>query len=136
MARKRSATEEAPSRTRGTGGARATELHKSLDRAAQKLEESTSLRPGHIVLRLGGAGGGNFAFQCSEGKVRLVESPTAGADELPLVEVLADAETARAIIDGEKDAQKQFFSGGIRVRGDLRYFSDLAVELGLLETPL
>jgi hypothetical protein len=65
-----------------------------------------------------------------------VESPAAGADELPLVEVLADAETVRAIIDGEKDAQKQFFSGGIRVRGDLRYFSDLAVELGLLKTPL
>jgi hypothetical protein len=26
--------------------------------------------------------------------------------------------------------------GGLRIRGDLRYFSDLAVELGILETPL
>jgi len=31
---------------------------------------------------------------------------------------------------------KHFLAGGFRVRGDLRYFSDLAMEIGILENPL
>jgi hypothetical protein len=50
--------------------------------------------------------------------------------------VLGDANVVRAIFDGEKDAVKQFLVGGLRVRGDLRHFSDLFLELGILKTPL
>jgi SCP-2 sterol transfer family len=111
-------------------------LHNSLRRLAQRLRESKSLRQGDIVFRLAGSAAGNYCLECSESEVRVAESAAAGADRQPLIEVMGDAETIRAIIDGEKDATKQFLVGGIRVRGDLRYLSDLALELGLLKAPL
>jgi hypothetical protein len=66
----------------------------------------------------------------------MVPAAEAGLEREPVLEIHADAETVQRILDGEKDAAKQFFAGGIRVRGDLRYLSDVALELGLLEQPL
>ncbi len=117
------------------GKARAS-LNDSLGRLAQRLRESKSLRRGDIVFRLVGPAGGNYCLECSESEVRVAEFAAAGADRQPLIEVMGGAETIRAIIDGEKDATKQFLAGGIRVRGDLRYLSDMALELGVLKAPL
>ncbi len=36
----------------------------------------------------------------------------------------------------QKDAVREFLAGGLRVRGDLRYLSDLGMELGFLHRPL
>ena len=41
-----------------------------------------------------------------------------------------------AILAGTKDARKEFLAGGFRVRGDLRYLSNVALELGILKEPL
>ena len=57
---------------------------------------------------------------------------TAGA---PHVEVIGDANRIRAILEGRKEGRLQFYAGGIRVRGDLQYLSDLAYEMGLIKEP-
>ena len=113
-----------------------TDLHNSLGRLAQKLRDSASMRPGDIVLRLSGPAGGSYGLECSERDINVVESPAVGAERRPLIEVMGPADVIRAIIDGEEDARRRFIAGGIRVRGDLRYLSDLALELGLLKEPL
>lgn len=64
---------------------------------------------------------------------------TADEDDLerqPLLEVMGDRKRIQAILDGKKDARAQFLAGGLRIRGDLRYFGELAVELGILDEPL
>jgi hypothetical protein len=68
--------------------------------------------------------------------VQVLDAADAPLDREVALEIRGDAETVQAIIDGEKDAAKEFFAGGIRVRGDLRYLSDVMLELGLLERPL
>jgi hypothetical protein len=50
--------------------------------------------------------------------------------------VIGDARRIRGILEGEKDATRQFLAGGFRIRGDLQYASDLALELGYIEQPL
>jgi len=52
------------------------------------------------------------------------------------VEVIGSSAKVRALISGDRDPVKVFLSGGVRLRGDLRYASDLALELGLIEEPL
>lgn len=94
------------------------------------------MRPGDIVFRLAGPGGGSFVVECSERGASVVESAAAGFDRTPLIEVIGDAERIQAVLNGEKDAREQFLAGGIRVRGDLRYLSDIALELGIIKEPL
>jgi hypothetical protein len=61
----------------------------------------------------------------------------AGAgDATPLLEVIGDPRRIAAIVRGEKDARLQFFAGGIRVRGDMHYLSELGMQLGFLKTPI
>ncbi len=112
-----------------------TAVRKSLSSLAARLGKSRYLRPGKLVLRLGGAAAGDYCLDCRGDGVTVVAGPV-GTETPALVEVIGDAQTIRAIIDGEKDAVKQFYAGGIRIRGDLRYFSDVAVELGILKQPL
>ncbi len=111
-------------------------FRESLGRISERLARTKSMKPGHIVFRLEGPEGGNYAVECSEGNVRVVESAAAGGDVVPLIEVIGDARRIRAILAGQKDATEQFFGGGFRVRGDLRYLSDIALELGLIKEPL
>jgi hypothetical protein len=113
-------------------------LHKSLERLAKRLPESKSLKAGDIVFKLAGPGGATltFAIQSSQSQARVVASDVSATDRPPLIEVIGDAETIQAIIDGKKDARRQFLAGGIRIRGDLLYLSDMALELGLLKEPL
>ena len=123
-------------KARATGDAARASLRKSLSGLATRLQNSRQLRRGNIVLRLGGAEGGEFRLECTDGGVRINEGLVADTEAAPLLEVFGDSNTIRAIIDGEKDAVRQFYAGGIRIRGDLRYFSDVAVELGILKEPL
>lgn len=109
-------------------------LRHSLDEIAAKIANARNARAGDIVLRLSGKNAGTYRLSAGQGEVRVFE--TAGMDTQPVIEVMGDAEAVQAILDGKADARKQFLAGGIRLRGDLRYFSDLALELGLLKHPL
>lgn len=122
-------------KARATGPAARASLKKSLDGLAARLQSSRGLRRGNVVLHLAGAEAGDYSLECTEGGVRINEGRVM-SETPPLLEVFGDANTIRAIIDGEKDPVRQFYAGGLRIRGDLRYFSDVAVELGILKEPL
>jgi len=92
-----------------------------------------TLNKGLIALRLSGTGGGDYVIDSSHGG--LIESSEA-ATQKPRVEIMGDAKRIQAIAEGKKDPRKQFLAGGIRVRGDLRYLSDVLLELGILTEPL
>jgi hypothetical protein len=117
------------------GGGRET-LEEALERVSERFAKSKAMKPGDIVFRLAGQGGGNVVVECSEKGVHVAESAAAGADRTPLVEVIGDANRIRAILAGRKDAREEFLAGGFRVRGDLRYLSNVAMELGIIKDPL
>jgi hydrogenase maturation factor HypE len=118
-----------------TANAASKTVKGSLEAIASKAAKSKTTRPGEVVLRLSGKGGGTFTVSADRrGKVQVAE--TADVAGQPLFEVIGDAEAVQAILDGKVDARKQFLAGGIRIRGDLQHASDLAVELGLLKYPL
>jgi putative sterol carrier protein len=119
----------APEVTRGS-------VRQSLESFAPKLANTRSVRPGSVILRLSGPGGGTYQLECGADKVQVTENSTDGVDTPPLIEVIGDAEVIRAILEGQADARKQFLAGGIRIRGNMRYLSDVALELGLLKHPL
>ncbi len=103
-----------------------------LTRFADRLSRASTLREGSLVLHF--TDGRSARLECAHGGVRVVEGPA--AERPPLIEVIGDAERLRGIFDGEKDAVKEFLAGGLRVRGDLGYLSDLAMEMGILRHPL
>lgn len=100
---------------------------------SKRLGKTEALRQGSILLRLTGTGGGDYGIESSEKGVSIAKG---APRERPLIEVMGDARMIRSILDGKKDARKQFLVGGIRVRGDLRYLSDLGMELGIIKEPL
>jgi hypothetical protein len=104
-----------------------------LGNAAKRLGTAKALRGGHILLHLKGTGGGVYHLDCSAGPPKVVKGAPRAA---PTIEVIGDAKRILAIIEGKKDGRRQFLAGGIRVRGDLRYLSDLALELGIIKEPL
>lgn len=108
-------------------------LESTLGKLADRLGKTRSMRDGAVIFHLTGPGGGEFSLDCSAGRARAAKGKSARP---VLLEIHGDAARIRAILDGRKDAVTQFLAGGIRVRGDLPYFSKLAVELGLLKQPL
>jgi putative sterol carrier protein len=82
---------------------------------------------------LTGADGGDYIVDCSQGG--RIEKEYSSIRQ-PTIEIIGDAKRIKAIFEGKKDARKQFLAGGIRVRGDLRYLSDMLLELGILTEPL
>jgi hypothetical protein len=108
-------------------------VNESLQRVAKKFSGAKCLRDGHIVLRLSGAGGGSYVLKCEGPSVKLITAVPAGQHP---IELIGEARRILPILEGKKDARAQFLAGGFRVRGDLRYASDLAVELGILKEPI
>lgn len=117
-------------------GAGRLTFQDSLIRASERLAKSKAVRPGDIVFRLAGEGGGSFVVECGEQGVRVAETAAAGADRAPVIEVIGEARIVEAILTGQKDAREQFLTGRFRVRGDLRYLSEIALELGYIKEPL
>jgi hypothetical protein len=70
-----------------------------------------------------------------KGGVRLVKAAPR-PDAAPAIEIIGDARNISGVLTGQKNALKHFLAGGFRVRRDLRYFSDLALEMGILQNPL
>jgi hypothetical protein len=127
-------------RTAKTAIAKATGHEKEniedlLSGLAQNLNSST-VRPGDVVFHLSGATIRDICLSCRPDKTILTSTSRGPADRKPLIEVWGDADVIRSILNGERNAVKQFMMGGLRIRGDLRYFSDLALELGILKAPL
>lgn len=112
-----------------------TAFETTLHDLAPRVQRARRLRHGDIAFRLAGtAGKAELVLAADRDGVRVV--PAAGRTGTPLVEVLGDPDAVRSVLSGEVEGRKRFLAGGIRVRGDLRYLSDLALELGLLAKPL
>jgi SCP-2 sterol transfer family len=109
-----------------------TAFEETLRGLAPKVAGARKLRRGDIAFRL--TGGTDVVLAAEKGKAEVV--PAAGRTGKPLVEVIGDADAVHKVLSGAVEGRKQFLAGGIRVRGDLRYLSDLATELGLLAKPL
>jgi hypothetical protein len=106
-----------------------------IESLAQRLGTLRSSRRGEILFTVSGSESGQYAVDTSPGSAQF-RAGAARGDSPPLFEVIADSDTLRAVLDGEVDVRQQYFKGGLRVRGDLRHVSDVAMELGYLEHPL
>ena len=103
--------------------------------AAERLHRDKILQPGTIVLHSGSAAGG-FLLSSGPGGFE-IQTIEPGADTgSARLEVIGDPRRLAAIISGAKDARMQFFAGGIRVRGDIAYLSEIGMRLGFLDRPL
>lgn len=112
-----------------------TATAESLNSFAERLSKARTVRRGDIEVTLTGSEQGSYTLQLGPGS-GTVSTSVGRSERRPLLEVVADADTLRAVLDGEVDAREQYFKGGLLVRGDLRYLSDVAMELGILSHPL
>lgn len=110
-------------------------LEESLEQLAERIGESQLTRQGQIIFHLSGAEN-DLCLDCGTSKAKVSEVVAGRMPSQPLIEVSGDASVIQSILEGEKDPVKQFVAGNLRVRGDLRYLSDLALELELIESPL
>jgi len=111
-------------------------VKEMLGSAVERLNQSKLTRQGNIVLRLSGNGGGNYCLSHDSGKTTLRQLDAMSDQTPPLIEVSGDAQIVYEIFEGKRNAFKQFLAGGLRLRGDLRYFSDLALEMKIIDQPL
>lgn len=111
-------------------------VQDALDRLRERMDECRAVKPGDIDFHLNGKSGGEYRISSGKGKSTISSAAGRGCVAESMLEVWGDADTIRAILDGEKDPVKQFLAGGMRVRGNLRYLSEVAVELGILDKPL
>lgn len=118
------------------GTATQRELAAALTRAAESLSGSPRVTGGQIVVRHIGENPATFVVSGSDGTLAVADTHGVVNDADTRVEILGDGKVLAAILRGEQDAREAFLAGGIRVRGDLRYFSDLAVAARILSTPL
>ncbi|MET3721823.1 hypothetical protein [Arthrobacter sp. UYEF21] len=112
------------------------DLAKALSGVAESLSGSPRLAGGQIVVRQTGENPATFVISESDGTLSVADTQGVVNDADTRVEILGDGKVLAAILRGDQDARESFLAGGIRVRGDLRYFSDLAVAARILPTPL
>ena len=110
-------------------------LHAAARGAAERLHRDRVLQAGSIVLN-SGSGAGGFLLKSSEGGVELQPLEAGAETASARIEVTCDPARLASIIEGKKDARMQFFAGGIRVRGDMAYLSEIGLRLGFLDRPL
>ena len=109
------------------------DVRPALRALAGRLNEGKRFRPGTVVFRLGRHG--DVHLDAAEGEVSVVDGQPARPHG-PRAELIGDARLIRAILEGKNDARARFLAGGFRVRGDLRYLSEIAMELDLLKEPI
>jgi hypothetical protein len=119
-------------KTRAKPERAAVNLDATVNAVAERVRNARSRRHGTILLRLTGPGGGDYAVQSTEGTMRVLKEIPHAPHQF---EVIGDARRIQAILEGKKEGRAQFFAGGIRIRGDLQYLSELAHELGLIKEP-
>jgi hypothetical protein len=121
--------------TRAKGTSKRPSVAEALAEVAARLNKAKSLKKATIVVRASGPGGGDFRFETDPKGVKFVRDAPA-RDLAPTIEIMGDARRIQAALSGDKDPRALFLAGGFRVRGDLAYFSDLVVELGILKEPI
>jgi hypothetical protein len=107
--------------------------YERIRRLADRAHGAKALPDGHVVLRLSGSDGGTFAVRVKDGKAEVLKDVPAGHHP---IELIGSAQRVLAILEGKKDARTQFLAGGFRVRGDVRRINDIALAMGILETPI
>jgi len=103
-----------------------------MDEALQSLASRIREHPGplgshRIRLSLHGEGGGVWTLQTDAAGVSLVPGEGDGA---PTVEVIAEVDAIRPVLEGSQDGRAAFFAGGIRVRGDVLAIEQFSAALG------
>lgn len=112
------------------------ELKQAVLTAADKLQGDRLLRDGSIVLRTDSDAAGGLILRAGQQRFEVVPHAGIADGDPPLLEVVGDPRRLAAIVRGEKDARKQFLAGGIRVRGDMSYLTELGMQLGFLDKPI
>lgn len=109
-------------------------LERVLEGLAKRLAGCRALRQGQLIVRVVGRDAACYCLDCSRGQARVLKNalPTTP----PLIEMIGDPLQMAGVLGGTKDAQKRFFAGGFRIRGNIRYASDLGLELGILKQPI
>ncbi|HET9638902.1 MAG TPA: hypothetical protein VFP12_06825 [Allosphingosinicella sp.] len=108
-------------------------LERAVNSAARKLHAEKALRRGVIAFRTGNEENDRFMLKADASGAAIDRGPAAGQ---PLIEVMGDPARISAILSGRREARKLFLLGGIRVRGDMAYLSELGMKLGILDEPL
>jgi hypothetical protein len=109
------------------------DIRPALTAAAARLADGKSFRAGHVIFRLGAAG--DVHLRAAEDGVTVVDGLPARTD-VPRAEVIGDAKLIRGILEKKKAARAHFLAGGFRIRGDLRYLSEIGMALGILDRPI
>jgi hypothetical protein len=118
----------------GKGGAKALRLlEEAVESIGKRLHSEKVLRPGLIVFRTGDGSGQSFTLRTSDDGVQIQREQDHTS---PLLEIIGEPSRIHAILRGDRDARAQFFRGGLRVRGDMHYLSDLGMRLGFLQKPI
>lgn len=105
---------------------------ESVEGALQQIVKRMREHPGplgshQIRLDVQGAGGGVWTLRSGAEGVSL--APGEG-DGRHTVEVIAQAEALRPVLEGKIDGREAFLRGGIRVRGDVMAVETLSAALG------
>jgi hypothetical protein len=121
------------SRSRSRSASRQTGVDTALKKLVARMTGCRALRKGSILIRtVDGGGGRAYYLDCAPERVTVASAPLTP----PTIEIIGNARNLESLLLGKKDPRKLFFAGALRVRGDLRYLSNLAVELGILKQPL
>lgn len=108
-------------------------LANAVQAIGARLHREGVLRPGQIAFRSGGAAGDGFVLSATEA---CAATQPGEPDTQPLLEIIGSPDRIQAILSGRRDGRALFFLGGIRVRGDMHYLSELGMKLGFLRTPI
>jgi len=108
-------------------------LQRTLEAVATRLHRERVLKPGSIVIRAEEAASAAIVLRATDTGVQV---EAGGEHPDALLEVMGDPRRINAVLNGSKDARMQFFAGGIRVRGDMHYLSELGMQLGFLKKPI
>jgi putative sterol carrier protein len=109
------------------------DVRPALQALAERLHKNRRMRKGHVIFRL--SAGDNLHLDCDETSVSMRDGMPQRADR-PRAELIGNGRVLKAILEGKNDPRARFLAGGFRVRGDLRYLSEVAMELGLLDRPI
>jgi hypothetical protein len=134
VARKKSGTskESASTTSSSRSSASGRGMEAVLQEALRKFEGSRLRREGTILIRFVGESVGDFHVHS---RVSGCELSREEGHAPPLIEIIGEPERIRAVLEGGREGLAQFYRGGIRIRGDLQYLSELAYELGFIREP-
>ena len=106
-------------------------LRRAVEALASSLSQWSGLKHGSILFVA--PDGPSLHLVCERSGVRIADGPPQGR---VLLRVTGPADRVAAIVRGKADPQREYLAGGLFVRGDLFYLSELLLERGLIKRPL